>query len=170
MIKEDLFQNLAVLIALSTEGTSYNATEKDICNLLLCPRTAVTAKPYLRPTGPNVNPCAPWYAWSPPLPSLSHQPSDSLIILVSFSSLIAQDVSHFQLSAASLSVGFSCLFLYDNLFSPLFRVLPKCLHLVFLLFGMGILPACICVQHKRAVPAEPRKEHQIPWDWIYRQF
>lgn len=112
----------------------------------------------------------------PGIPGLHHylvsaiNPSDSLIILVPFSSLIAQEVSHFQLSAASLSVGFSCLFLYDNLFSPLFRVLPKCLHLVFLLFGMGILPACICVQHKHAVPAEPRKEHQIPWDWIYRQF
>lgn len=37
LIREDLYQKLAVLIALSTEGTSYNATEKDICNLLLRP-------------------------------------------------------------------------------------------------------------------------------------
>lgn len=34
---------------------------------------------------------------------------------------------------------------------------------------MNVLPACVYVHHKRAVPVEARKGLWVPWNWNYRQ-
>lgn len=75
LIREDLYQKLAVPVALSTEGTSYNATEKDICNLLLHPGQ----QSQLSPTS---DPQAQMATRVPP-----GSPSDFVNILAPFSSL-----------------------------------------------------------------------------------
>lgn len=109
------------------------------------PRTVVTAKPYLRPTGPNANRVPPGS------PALHHYLVSAIQPLRlrqhPYSFFFLNSKRHFTFPASPLPPSLwafpICPFVI-TVFPHFLECFLSCLHLVFLLCGTGILPSCMC--------------------------